>query len=43
MLYAKDGTKYMIREMNQYLAQFDSEVAAAIDAELARERDGLAP
>ena len=31
----------MIREMNQYLAQFDSEVAAAIDAELARERDGL--
>ena len=31
----------MIKEMNQYLAQFDSEVAAAIDAELARERDGL--
>ena len=31
----------MIREMNQYLAQFDSEVAAVIDAELARERDGL--
>ena len=31
----------MIQEMNQYLAQYDSEVAAAIDAELARERDGL--
>ena len=31
----------MIREMNQYLAQFDPAVAAAIDAELARERDGL--
>ena len=31
----------MIQEMNQYLAQFDPAVAAAIDAELARERDGL--
>ena len=31
----------MILEMNQYLAQRDPEVAAAIDAELARERDGL--
>ena len=31
----------MIQEMNQYLAQYDSEVAAAIDAELSRERDGL--
>ena len=31
----------MIQEMNQYLARYDSEVAAAIDAELARERDGL--
>ena len=31
----------MIHEMNQYLAQFDPEVAAVIDAELARERDGL--
>ena len=31
----------MIQEMNQYLAQFDPTVAAAIDAELARERDGL--
>ena len=33
--------KNMIQEMNQYLAQFDPAVAAAIDAELARERDGL--
>ena len=31
----------MIKEMNQYLAQHDPVVAAAIDAELARERDGL--
>ena len=31
----------MIQEMNQYLAQFDPEIASAIDAELARERDGL--
>ena len=31
----------MIQEMNQYLAKFDPAVAAAIDAELARERDGL--
>ena len=31
----------MIKEMNQYLAQFDAEIAAAIDAELTRERDGL--
>ncbi len=31
----------MIKEMNQYLAQFDSEVANAIDAELLREQDGL--
>ena len=31
----------MIKEMNQYLAQFDPEVAATIDAELAREQDGL--
>ena len=31
----------MIQEMNKYLAGFDPEVAAAIDAELARERDGL--
>ena len=31
----------MIQEMNQYLAKFDPTVAAAIDAELARERDGL--
>ncbi len=31
----------MIQEMNQYLAQRDPEIAAAIDAELARERDGL--
>ena len=33
--------KNMIQEMNKYLAGFDPEVAAAIDAELARERDGL--
>ena len=33
--------KNMIQEMNNYLAGFDPEVAAAIDAELARERDGL--
>ena len=31
----------MIQEMNRYLAQHDPEVAAVIDAELARERDGL--
>ena len=31
----------MIKEMNEYLAQHDPVVAAAIDAELARERDGL--
>ena len=31
----------MIQEMNQYLAKHDPTVAAAIDAELARERDGL--
>lgn len=31
----------MIQEMNQYLAKYDPTVAAAIDAELARERDGL--
>ena len=31
----------MIQEMNQYLAQYDPEIASAIDAELARERDGL--
>ncbi len=31
----------MIQEMNRYLAASDPEVAAAIDAELARERDGL--
>ena len=31
----------MIKEMNQYLAERDPIVAAAIDAELARERDGL--
>ncbi len=31
----------MIQEMNQYLAKHDPIVAAAIDAELARERDGL--
>ncbi len=31
----------MILEMNQYLAERDPVVAAAIDAELARERDGL--
>ncbi len=31
----------MIQEMNQYLAQRDPQVAAAIDAELTRERDGL--
>ena len=31
----------MIQEMNRYLAQFDPAVSAAIDAELARERDGL--
>ena len=31
----------MIQEMNKYLAGFDPEVATAIDAELARERDGL--
>ena len=31
----------MIKEMNQYLAQFDAEIAAAVDAELTRERDGL--
>ena len=31
----------MIKEMNQYLAQYDPEVAATIDAELAREQDGL--
>ena len=31
----------MIKEMNQYLATRDPEIAAAIDAELARERDGL--
>ena len=37
----KDGKTPMIQEMNQYLAQFDPAVAAAIDAELARERDGL--
>ena len=37
----KDGKTPMIQEMNQYLAKFDPAVAAAIDAELARERDGL--
>ena len=37
----KDGTKPMIKEMNQYLSERDPIVAAAIDAELARERDGL--
>ena len=31
----------MIQEMNQYLAQRDPQVAAAIEAELTRERDGL--
>ena len=31
----------MIQEMNQYLAQRDPQVAAAIDAELTREQDGL--
>ncbi len=31
----------MIQEMNQYLAARDPEVAAAIDAELRREQDGL--
>ncbi len=31
----------MIQEMNKYLAERDPIVAAAIDAELARERDGL--
>lgn len=31
----------MIKEMNQYLATRDAEVAAAIDAELSREQDGL--
>ena len=31
----------MIQEMNQYLATRDPEVAAAIDAELRREQDGL--
>ena len=31
----------MIQEMNQYLAKHDPIVAAAIDAELVRERDGL--
>ncbi len=31
----------MIKEMNQYLAQHDPVVAAAIDAELRREQDGL--
>ena len=31
----------MIQEMNQYLATRDAEVAAAIDAELSREQDGL--
>ena len=41
ILVLKDGTKPMIKEMNQYLAQHDPVVAAAIDAELARERDGL--
>ncbi len=31
----------MIKEMNQYLAQHDPTVAAAIDAELVREQEGL--
>ena len=31
----------MLKEMHQYLAQYDPEVAATIDAELAREQDGL--
>ena len=31
----------MIQEMNRYLAQYDAEIAATIEAELTREREGL--
>ncbi len=38
---AKDGTNPMIQEMNRYLAGKDPVVAAAIEAELTREQEGL--
>ena len=31
----------MIKEMNRYLARYDAEIAATIEAELTREREGL--